>query len=81
MDQPNKPTLGGYLELLIKAMLTTILLIFMGVFYAALALLIPFILSLVFVLALVGAGFFVFSWNYVFVGTIVMLILFGMTLK
>lgn len=76
----DKPTLGGYLELLVKVLVSTTLLIFIGVFYAALALLIPFILSFVFVLALVGAGIFVFSWNYVFVGTIVLLILLGMTL-
>lgn len=81
MEQPNKPTIGGYLELLIKAMVATILLIFMGVGCAALALLIPFIVSLVLVLALVGGGCCVFNWTYVFVGTIVLLILFGMTLK
>ena len=77
----NKPTLGGYLELLFKVFITMTVLIFWGVMIAAIALAVPFMLSLVFVLALVGAGFFVFSWNYVFVGTILMLLLFGLTFK
>ena len=81
MEQPNKPTIGGYLELLVKVLVSTTLLIFIGVGCAALALLMPFTVSLVFVLALVGAGCCVFNWTYVFVGTIVLLILFGMTLK
>jgi len=76
-----KPTLAGYLELLFKVFITMTVLIFWGVMIAAIALAVPFMLSLVFVLALVGAGAFIFSWNYVFVGTIVMLILLGMTLK
>lgn len=76
----NKPTLGGYLELLVRAMVATILLIFIGVGCAALTLLIPFMLSLVFVLALVWAGAFIFSWNYVWVGTIFFLILIGMAI-
>ena len=76
----NKPTLGGYLGLLVRAMVATILLIFIGVGCAALTLLIPFMLSLVFVLALVWAGAFIFSWNYVWVGTIFFLILIGMAI-
>ena len=76
----NKPTLGGYLELLFKVFITMTVLIFWGVMIAAIALAVPFMLSLVFVLALVGAGFFVFSWNYVWVGTIFFLILIGMAI-
>jgi hypothetical protein len=77
----NKPTLGGYLELLFKVFVTMTVLIFWGVLIAVVTMAVPFILSLVCVLALVGAGFFVFSWNYVWVGTIALLILLGMTLK
>lgn len=80
MEQPNKPTLGGYLELLVKVMISMVLLIFMGVFYAALVLLIPFMLSLTFVLALAAAGAFIFSWNYVYIGTIFFLILICMAI-
>lgn len=80
MDQPNKPTLGGYLELLVKAFVAVTLLIFMGVGCAIVVLGVPFILSLTCVLALVGAGAFVFSWNYVWVGTVVLLLLFGCSL-
>ena len=80
MEQPNKPTLGGYLELLVKVMISMVLLIFMGVFYAALVLLIPFMLSLTFVLALAAAGAFIFSWNYVYIGTIFFLILIGIAI-
>lgn len=81
MGNSNKPTLGGYLELLFKVFNTMTVLIFWGVLIAAVAMVVPFILSFVFVLALVGAGFFVFNWAYVFVGTIALLILLGMTLK
>ena len=81
MEQPNEPTLVGYLELLVKVMISMILLIIVGISTAIVVLAVPFILSFVFVLALVGAGFFVFSWNYVFVGTIALLILLGMTLQ
>ena len=70
-----KPTLTGYLELLIKVFTAMIVLIFWGVFIAAVALAVPFLLSLFFVLALVGAGAFVFTWEYVWVGTIFFLIL------
>jgi hypothetical protein len=56
----NKPTLGGYLELLLKVFITMTVLIFWGVLIAAVAMVVPFMLSLVCVLALVGAGFFCF---------------------
>lgn len=77
----NKPTLGGYLELLFKVFITMTVLIFWGVLIAAVAMVVPFILSLVCVLALVGAGIFVFNWAYVWIGAIVLLLLFAMTFK
>lgn len=52
MDQPNKPTLGGYLELLIKVMVSMILLIFVGIGTAIVVLAVPFFLSLMCILAL-----------------------------
>lgn len=76
----NKPTIGGYLELLIKVLVSVTLLIFMGVGCAIVVLAAPFLLSLICVLALVAAGAFVFSWNYVWVGTIFFLILIGMAI-
>lgn len=75
MENSNRPTLGGYLELLFKVFITMMVLIFWGVLIAAVAMAVPFLLSLICVLALVGAGAFVFSWNYVWVGTIFFLIL------
>ena len=47
----NKPTLGGYLELLFKVFITMTVLIFWGVLIAAVAMVVPFMLSLVCVLA------------------------------
>lgn len=70
-----KPTLTGYLELLIKVFLAMIALIFWGVLIAAIAMAVPFLLSLICVLALVGAGAFVFSWEYVWVGAVFFLVL------
>lgn len=75
-----KPTLTGYLELLVKVFLAMIVLIFWGVLIAAVAMAVPFLLSLFCVLALVGAGAFVFPWEYVWVGTIFFLILIGMAI-
>lgn len=75
-----KPTLTGYLELLIKVFTAMVALIFWGVLIAACALAVPFILSVSCVLALAGAGAFVFSWNYVFVGTVLFLILIAVIL-
>lgn len=80
MRNPNRPTLWGYLELLFKVFITMTVLIFWGVFIAAVAMAIPFLLSLIFVLALAAAGAFIFSWNYVWVGTIFFLILIGMAI-
>ena len=57
-----------------------VVLIFWGVLIAAVAMAVPFLLSLICVLALVGAGAFVFSWEYVWVGTILFLILIGMAI-
>lgn len=76
----NRPTLRGYLELLFKVFVTMAVLIFWGVLIAAVAMAVPFILSLLCVLALVGAGAFVFSWEYVWVGTIFFLILICMAI-
>lgn len=75
-----KPTLTGYLELLVKVFFAMMVLIFWGVLIAAVAMAVPFLLSLVCVLALVGAGAFVFSWEYVWVGTIFFLILIAIIL-
>lgn len=80
MRNPNRPTLWGYLELLFKVFATMIVLIFWGVFIAAVAMAIPFLLSLICVLALAAAGAFVFTWEYVWVGTIFFLILIGMAI-
>lgn len=76
-----KPTLTGYLELLIKVFLAMIALIFWGVLIAVVAMAIPFLLSLFCVLALAGANTFVFSWEYVWVGTIFFLILIGIAFE
>lgn len=76
----NRPTLGGYLELLIKVLVSMVLLIFTGVGCAIVVLAAPFLLSLVCVLALTATGTFVFSWEYVWIGTIFFLILIGMAI-
>lgn len=75
----DRPTLKGYLELLFKVFASMIALIFWGVLIAAVAMAVPFLLSLVCVLALVGAGAFIFSWEYVLVGTMVFLVLFAVS--
>ena len=75
-----KPTLTGYLELLIKVFTAMIVLIFWGVLIAAIVIAVPFLLSLFCVLALVGAGAFVFSWTYVLAGTILFLVLIAVIL-
>ena len=80
MEQPNKPTLGGYLELLVKVFVAIIFLIVTGVGCAVAVLLIPFLLSLICVYALAAAGAFVFAWEYVWIGTIFFLILIGMAI-
>lgn len=77
----DRPTLGGYLDLLFKVFITMMVLIFWGVLIAVVAMAVPFILSLVCVLALTAAGTFAFSWEYVWVGTVLLLLLFGMTLE
>jgi len=76
-----KPTLAGYLELLIKVFMAMIALIFWGVLIAVVAMAVPFLLSLICVLALASAGAFVFSWEYVWVGTIFFLILIGIAME
>lgn len=75
-----KPTLTGYLELLVKVFFAMMVLIFWGVLIAAIAIVVPFILSVTCVLALAAAGAFIFSWNYVYIGTIFFLILIGMAI-
>lgn len=77
----NRPTLGGYLDLLFKVFITMMVLIFYGVLIAVVAMAVPFILSLVCVLALTAAGAFAFTWEYVWVGTIFFLILIGISIK
>ena len=77
----NRPTLGGYLELLFKVFITMTVLIFWGVLIAAVAMAVPFILSLVCVLALTAAGAFVFSWNYVLTGTMLFMVLIGISIN
>lgn len=81
MGNFNRPTLGGYLDLLFKVFITMMVLIFWGVLIAVVAMAVPFILSLVCVLALTAAGAFAFSWNYVWVGAVLLLLLFAMTLN
>ena len=63
MDQQNRPTLRGYLDLLFKVFITMMVLIFWGVLIAAVAMAVPFILSLTCVLALTSAGALVFVGN------------------
>ena len=75
------PSLKGYFDLLFKVFITMIVLIFWGVLIAAVAMAVPFILSLVCVLGLTAAGAFVFSWNYVWVGTIFFLILIAISIN
>lgn len=77
----NRPTLGGYLELLFKVFITMMVLIFWGVLIAAVAMAVPFILSLVCVLALTAAGAFVFSWEYVWVGAMFFLVLIAVAIE
>lgn len=77
----NRPTLGGYLDLLFKVFVTMMVLIFYGVLIAVVAMAVPFILSLVCVLALTAAGTFAFSWEYVWIGAVLLLLLFAMTLE
>lgn len=77
----DRPTLKGYLELLLKVFAAMIALIFWGVLIAAIAMAVPFLLSLFFVLALVGAGAFVFSWEYVWIGTIFFLVLIAVAIE
>ena len=69
------PSLKGYFDLLFKVFITMIVLIFWGVLIAAVAMAVPFILSLVCVLALVGAGALIFSWLYVWIGAMLFLCL------
>ena len=69
------PSLKGYFDLLFKVFITMIVLIFWGVLIAAVAMAVPFILSLVCVLALTAAGAFVFSWNYVWIGAMLFMVL------
>ena len=76
----NKPTIGGYLELLVKVMVSMILLIFVGIGTAIVVLAGPFLLSLICVYALAAAGAFIFSWEYVWLGMIFFLILIGMAI-
>lgn len=77
----DRPTLKGYLELLFKVFAAMIALIFWGVLIAAVAMAVPFLLSLVCVLALVGAGAFIFSWEYVWAGTIIFLVLIAVSIN
>ena len=77
----DRPTLRGYLELLFKVFAAMIALIFWGVLIAAVAMAVPFILSLVCVLALVGAGLSVFSWSYVLVGAMFFLVLIAVAIS
>lgn len=76
----NRPTLKGYFELLFKVFTAMIVLIFWGVLIAAVVMAVPFLLSLLFVLALVGAGAFAFSWAYVWTGMTMLLVLFAICL-
>ena len=77
----NRPTLGGYLDLLFKVFITMLVLIFWGVLIAAVAMAVPFILSLVCVLALTAAGTFAFSWEYVWVGAMFFLVLISVAIE
>lgn len=77
----NRPTLGGYLDLLFKVFITMMVLIFWGVLIAAVAMAVPFILSLVCVLALTAAGTLAFSWEYVWVGTMFFLVLIAVAIE
>lgn len=81
MGQPNKPTLGEYLDLLFKVFAAMVALIFWGVLIAAVAMAVPFILSVTCVLALSAAGAFIFSWEYVWAGTIVFLVLIAVSIN
>ena len=75
------PSLKGYFDLLFKVFVTMLVLIFWGVLIAAVAMAVPFILSLVCVLALTAAGAFVFSWNYVLTGTMLFMVLIGISIN
>lgn len=76
----DRPTLRGYLELVFKVFITMAVLIIGGVLIAVVAMAVPFLLSLVCILALAAAGAFVFTWEYVWVGTIFFLILISMVI-
>lgn len=77
----NRPTLGGYLDLLFKVFAAMVVLIFGGVLIAAVAMAVPFILSVVCVLALSSAGALAFSWEYVWVGTMFFLVLIAVSIE
>lgn len=77
----NGPTLTGYLELLIKVLVSTVLLIFMGVGCAIMVLAAPFLLSLMLVVALTAGGVFVFSWEYVWIGMILIMVMIGVSIE
>lgn len=69
------PSLKGYFDLLFKVFVTMLVLIFWGVLIAVIAMAVPFILSLVCVLALTAAGALTFSWLYVWIGAMLFLCL------
>ena len=69
------PSLKGYFDLLFKVFVTMLVLIFWGVLIAVIAMAVPFILSLVCVLALTAAGALIFSWLYVWIGAMLFLCL------
>lgn len=77
----NRPTLGGYLDLLFKVFITMMVLIFWGVLIAVVAMAVPFILSLVCVLALTSAGTLAFSWEYVWIGAFLFLVLIAVSIN
>lgn len=81
MGNSNRPTLGGYFDLLFKVFITMIVLIFWGVLIAVIAMAVPFILSLICVLALTAAGAFVFTWEYVWIGTMLFMVLIGVSIS
>lgn len=76
-EKPNKPTLGGFLILLVRVFIALAFLVAVTIGILA----IPFLISLVCVAAFVVSGLIVFNWAYVWLGAVFFLLMFGYTLS
>lgn len=72
-EKSNKPTILGFFTLLIRVFLALIFLCAIALGIIA----IPFMLSLMCVAALAVSGLIIFSWAYVWIGTVFILLSIG----